>query len=255
MNILAIDTATDVMGVALTKDGHLKGELLTNLQKNHSVRLLPCINHVMEEVDMVTVDLTKIIVYKGPGSYTGVRIGLSTAKAMAWALEIPIVGVSSLEVLAYQGRHSNMLISPFIDARREAVFTGLYQFKEGEITSIVDDQYIKMTDWLDYLSSTIDVNDQYIKMTDWLDYLSEQKRRIMFVSPNISMYERTIQDTLNEFAYIDKSIYQLGRPSDLITLGKNKERDEIHILTPKYLRLAEAEANWLKQNKGRNTYG
>src|SRR5690625_2943913 len=235
MNILAIDTATDVMGVALTKDGHLKGELLTNLQKNHSVRLLPCINHVMEEVDMVTVDLTKIIVYKGPGSYTGVRIGLSTAKAMAWALEIPIVGVSSLEVLAYQGRHSNMLISPFIDARREAVFTGLYQFKEGEITSIVDDQYIKMT--------------------DWLDYLSEQKSRIMFVSPNISMYERTIQDTLNEFAYIDKSIYQLGRPSDLITLGKNKERDEIHILTPKYLRLAEAEANWLKQNKGRNTYG
>ncbi|HLS35721.1 MAG TPA: tRNA (adenosine(37)-N6)-threonylcarbamoyltransferase complex dimerization subunit type 1 TsaB [Bacillota bacterium] len=235
MNILAIDTATDVMGVALTKDGHLKGELLTNLQKNHSVRLMPSIHHVMEEVEMVPGDLTKIIVSKGPGSYTGVRIGLSTAKAMAWALEIPIVGVSSLEVLAYQGRHSNMLISPFIDARREAVFTGLYQFKEGEITSIVDDQYIKMT--------------------DWLDYLSEQKRRIMFVSPNISMYERTIQDTLNEFAYIDKSIYQLGRPSDLITLGKNKERDEIHILTPKYLRLAEAEANWLKQNKGRNTYG
>src|SRR5690625_7971891 len=106
MNILAIDTATDVMGVALTKDGHLKGELLTNLQKNHSVRLMPSSHHVMEEVEIVPGDLTKIIVSKGPGSYTRDRVWLSTAKAKAWASEIPIVGVSSLEVIASQESNS-----------------------------------------------------------------------------------------------------------------------------------------------------
>lgn len=104
MNILAMDTSNQAMGVAVSKDGQPLGELSTNIKKNHSVRLMLAIDHLMREVNMAPTDLDKIVAAKGPGSYTGVRIGLMTAKSMAWSLDIPITGVSSLEVLAWQGR-------------------------------------------------------------------------------------------------------------------------------------------------------
>lgn len=230
MNILAIDTATNVMGVALTKDGILKGELVTNLQKNHSIRLMPAIDFLMDEINMNPEDLDQIIVSKGPGSYTGIRIGLSTAKAMAWALDVPIIGVSSLEQLAFQGRNSSMLISPFIDARRDSVFTGLYHFQGGELTLVVEEQHVKMS--------------------DWLKLLEKQREHILFVSPDISLYKEEINRALGDFAIMLGNSYQIGKPSDLIEIGKYKEEDEIHTLVPNYLRLTEAEANLIKTEKG-----
>src|SRR5690625_238230 len=230
MNVLAIDTATNVMGVALTKDGILKGELVTNLQKNHSIRLMPAIDFLMDEINMNPEDLDQIIVSKGPGSYTGIRIGLSTAKAMAWALDVPIIGVSSLEQLAFQGRNSSMLISPFIDARRDSVFTGLYRFQGGELTLVVEEQHVKMS--------------------DWLKLLEKQREHILFVSPDISLYKEKINRALGDFAIMAGNSYQIGKPSDLIEIGKYKEEDEIHTLVPNYLRLTEAEANLIKTEKG-----
>src|SRR5699024_7535766 len=230
MNILAIDTATNVMGVALMKDGQVLGEMITNLKKNHSVRLMPALHHLMEEVDMKPEDLDQIVVSKGPGSYTGVRIGLSTAKAMAWALDIPIVGVSTLEQLAFQGSNSSLLISPFIDARRDSVFTGLYRFEKGRLSLVA--------------------REQHVKMADWLEALREKGEEILFVSPDMPLYEERIRESLGEFAGILGSSRQLGRPSDLIEAAKDKEADDLHSLTPNYLRLAEAEVNWLKAQKG-----
>lgn len=235
MNILAIDTATNIMGVAVTNKKELVGEMVTNLRKNHSSRLMPAIHFLLEEVEMEPEELEKIIVSKGPGSYTGVRIGLSTAKAMAWALNIPIVGVSSLEVLAYQGRNSNTLIAPFIDARRKAVFTGLYRFKQGKLINMI--------------------KDQYIKMSDWLQVLAERKEEIIFVSPDIDRFIEDIEKTLGSAAIFPEKSYQLGKPSDLIEAGKHKTPDELHTLTPKYLRLAEAEVNWLKKVKEKRNDG
>lgn len=101
--ILGIDTATDTMSVALSNEGQIMGEITTNLKKNHSVRLLPAISELLTECGVTVRDLTKIAVAKGPGSYTGLRIGVTAAKTLAWDLGIPIVGVSSLEVLAKSG--------------------------------------------------------------------------------------------------------------------------------------------------------
>src|SRR5690625_6772704 len=104
MNILAIDTSNQTMGVAVLKENQISCEIVTNIKKNHSVRLMPAIDQLMKEVSVMPEELNKIVVAKGPGSYTGVRIGLTTAKTMAWALNIPVVGVSSLETLTYQGQ-------------------------------------------------------------------------------------------------------------------------------------------------------
>lgn len=229
MNILGIDTSTEVMGVAIFKDNQLCGEIVTNLPKNHSVRLMPTIDYLMREVEMSPTCLNQIVVGKGPGSYTGVRIGLSTAKSMAWALQIPIVGVSSLEMLAYQGRNGNGYICPFVDARRDAVFTALYKWIDGQIVSVVEDQHIKIN--------------------DWLAKLKHRGKLVTFLSPNLSLHKQLINEVLGELAHFPDHAYHYGRPSDLILAGVHKQPDNVHTLAPQYLRLAEAEANWLKQQK------
>src|SRR5690606_7564559 len=139
MNVLAIDTSNQVMGIAILKEDHVIGEVVTNIAKNHSVRLMPAIEQLMKEVGMEPEELDKIVVAKGPGSYTGVRIGLSIAKTMAWALDIPVVGVSSLEPLAFQGRFFYGYICPFFDARRGLVYAGVYQFEKSNIDSIYNE--------------------------------------------------------------------------------------------------------------------
>lgn len=229
MNILAMDTSNQALGVAILKDEEIIGEMVTNIAKNHSVRLMPAIDQLMKEVNLSPGELDKIVVAKGPGSYTGVRIGLSTAKSLAWALNIPITGVSSLEALAYQGRFFHANICPFFDARRQMVYTGLYQWKNSQL-SIVD-------------------KEQNILMEDWLRELAEKGREVLFLSPDIHLYKGMITASLGELAIFPEGPFHLANPSHLALAGKNKPADHTHALTPNYLRLAEAEANWIKSQK------
>ena len=104
---------------------------MTNMKKNHSVRVMPAIEQLLNDCDMKPTDLDKIVVAKGPGSYTGVRIGVTIAKTLAWTLNIPLVGISSLEVLAASVEDIlHGFVSPLFDARRGQIYTGLYQFNE-----------------------------------------------------------------------------------------------------------------------------
>ncbi|HEX6594895.1 MAG TPA: tRNA (adenosine(37)-N6)-threonylcarbamoyltransferase complex dimerization subunit type 1 TsaB [Bacillota bacterium] len=229
MYILAMDTSTHTLGVAVMKNERIIGEIVTDLKKNHSIRLMPAIAALMKETNIVPEQLDKIVVAKGPGSYTGVRIGLTTAKTMAWALNIPIVGVSSLEALAYQGRFYNSFICPFFDARRRMVFTGLYQWDGQQMKRIV--------------------HEQNVLMEDWLEFLGRKKKQILFLSPHIDAYRTIIKDHLGDHSLIPEDVYQMAKPSHLALAGKMKQADHTYTLTPNYLRLAEAEANWLKLQK------
>ena len=104
--VLAIDTSSFVLGVAVTDGEQVAGELITNNKKNHALRLMPAVSKLMEELKIEAKQLDKIVVANGPGSYTGVRIGVTTAKTLAWSLGIPLVMVSSLEVSAQIGRYT-----------------------------------------------------------------------------------------------------------------------------------------------------
>lgn len=232
MNILAMDTSNQILGVALLKGGQLIGEITTNIKKNHSVRLMPAINQLMHEVDVKPEELDKIVVAKGPGSYTGVRIGLTTAKSMAWSLDIPVVGVSSLEVLAWQGRFYDAYICPFFDARRGLVYTGLYETRYNKIELAVEEQNILME--------------------DWLKTLAERNQNVLFLSPDIKKHEELIQSNLGDLAVIPDGPCHMADPSHLAFAGLHTQPDSTHALTPNYLRLAEAEANWLKKEQGKN---
>lgn len=229
MNILAIDTSNQVLGIAVLKEGRIIGELTTNLKKNQTSRLMPALDQLMTDIEMDPLELDKIVVAKGPGSYTGVRIGITTAKSLAWALSIPIVGVSSLEVLAYRGRFFDACICPFFDARRGMVFAGLYQWEGNELIPLLDE-----------------VN---ISMEVWLKKIVESEKKVLFLSPNISLYKEMIIEYLGDQAVFPESMLHIAKPSDLAFAGMDRQPTETHSLVPSYLRLAEAEANWLKAQK------
>ncbi|WP_416148603.1 tRNA (adenosine(37)-N6)-threonylcarbamoyltransferase complex dimerization subunit type 1 TsaB [Salipaludibacillus sp. HK11] len=230
MNILAIDTSTYVMGVALIRGGVPVGEIVTHEKKNHSVRLMSAIRGLFREVDMKPDQLDRIVVSEGPGSYTGVRIGVTTAKTLAWSLKIPIVGVSSMEMLAQNGRHFQGMISPFYDARRGQVFTGLYFDSREAVTSTKADQMV--------------IHEH------WLDSLVEIKQPVLFLSPDMEKHEELIRSKMGDRAVFGSSIDCLPSPTELALVGMDKEVDtRTHSFSPNYLRLAEAEAKWLEANQ------
>ncbi|WBX80650.1 tRNA (adenosine(37)-N6)-threonylcarbamoyltransferase complex dimerization subunit type 1 TsaB [Virgibacillus salarius] len=229
MNILAIDTSNQVMSVAIQQNEQIIGEINTNLAKNHSVRLMPAIDQLMKDIGLMPDQLEQIVAAKGPGSFTGVRIGLSTAKTMAWALNIPIVGISSLEVLAYQGRFFNGLICPFFDARRGMVYSSTYQWQGTIMEEIVPESNISMEDLLNKLKA--------------------YDKPVLFLSPDMHIHQEAIERIVGINAMIPEPTYHLPRASHLILASKDKPIDSTHTLTPNYLRLAEAEAKWLEQQR------
>ncbi|UOQ44336.1 tRNA (adenosine(37)-N6)-threonylcarbamoyltransferase complex dimerization subunit type 1 TsaB [Halobacillus salinarum] len=226
MNILAIDTSNYVMGISIMKDEVVLGELVTNIKKNHSIRLMPAIDELMKETSMAPEDLDRIVVAKGPGSYTGVRIGLTTAKTMAWALNIPVVGVSSLEAAARQGAYFNGFICPFFDARRGLVYTGLYDSKMNEVKKETN-----------------------IGMQNWLEELKGLDRPVLFISQDIALHKEQVKEILGSQAVIPEAPYHFARPSLVALAGKNQKPGPLHELVPNYLRLPEAEAKWLAQQE------
>lgn len=230
MKVLAIDTSNYTLGVALLDGGQVKGEYITNLKKNHSVRVMPAIEALMNDCDIKPAELSKIVVAKGPGSYTGVRIGVTIAKTLAWTLNIPLVGISSLEVsAATAGRYFEGAVSPLFDARRGQIYTGLYKFSEGKIHTLQQDQLLLST--------------------EWAAKLKELNERILFIGNDLPLHQPILAELLGEQAIFAEVTEQNPRPSELALLGRDKEGEDIHSFVPNYIRLAEAETNWLNANK------
>lgn len=225
MKALAIDTSNQVMGIAVSDGDNIIGEYITNLNKNHSIRVMPAIHDLMQEVGLEPKQLDRIIVAHGPGSYTGVRIGVTIAKTLAWTLNIPIVGVSSLEVLARNGQLFNGVVSPIFDARRGQVYTGLYAFQGESFQSLKADQIIMLK--------------------DWVEELKQRSEKVLFLGNDVPLHEAVIKEMLQEQAVIASPTLFNPRPSELVIIGINKEPQEVHSFVPNYIRLAEAEAKWL----------
>ncbi|WP_053364864.1 tRNA (adenosine(37)-N6)-threonylcarbamoyltransferase complex dimerization subunit type 1 TsaB [Bacillus sp. FJAT-27245] len=231
MKILAIDTSNYPLGVAVIDGDKVVAEYITNVKRNHSVRIMPAIESAMKEAELRPADLNKIVVAEGPGSYTGVRIGVTIAKTLAWTLGIPLSGVSSLEVLAMAGRYFNGYISPVFDARRGQVYTGLYKFENGQLVTVESDRLVLMADWAERLAG-----------------LNE---RTLFIGNDVALHVDTIGPVMGEKAIISAPAERNPRPSELALLGKNKPDADVHSFVPNYIRLAEAEAKWL-ESRGRS---
>lgn len=132
MKILAIDSSGLVATVALVEDDNLIAEYTIHHKKTHSQTLMPMLEEIKNMVELSLDTVDAIAVAAGPGSFTGLRIGAATAKGLAMGLGKPIIEVPTLEGMAYQMYGANALVCPIMDARRNQVYTGLYQFCEDE---------------------------------------------------------------------------------------------------------------------------
>lgn len=230
MKVLAIDTSNNSLGVAVINGEQVIGEYITNLKKNHSVRVMPAIEKLLQDCEMKPADIEKIVVAKGPGSYTGVRIGVTIAKTLAWTLNIPLVGISSLLVLAAgTGRYFTGGVSPLFDARRGQIYTGLYQYQNGRLHTLVQDQIILTTDWVKQLQSF--------------------EGKVLFVGGDLPIHREVIKESLGDKAVFAEITEHNPRPSELALLGHDLPGEDVHTFVPNYIRLAEAEAKWLERQR------
>ena len=129
--IVAIDSSTDTASLALAQDKVL-AEVSWRCGHNHSVELLPRLTGLLEEAKVSLKDTSLVVVAKGPGSFNGLRVGLSTAKGLAFSLDVPIIGVSSLEAEAYGHAQTGLPICPVFNAGRGEIAVALYKKKDDE---------------------------------------------------------------------------------------------------------------------------
>ena len=146
MKLLALDSSGLTASVAYTEDSILRAEYTVDYKKTHSQTLLPMLDEITSMVGFDPADADAIAVSCGPGSFTGLRIGSSTAKGICLALGKPLIEVPTLAALAYNLFGASGLICPIMDARRSQVYNGLYCFKGSELVTLKDQRALSVED-------------------------------------------------------------------------------------------------------------
>ena len=227
MTILALDTSNKTLSVAVElTDGTIIEQTIENTLQ-HSVLLVPTIEAVFNQAGITAKDLTKVVVAEGPGSYTGLRIGVTVAKTLAKSLGIPLVGVSSLDVflpnLASKVEVGEVVV-PFFDARRGNIFAVGYQKTDEGFKKVIAEQHIS---W-----------------DDFLKVLPEHAAGVTFVGQLQSITKEAIVEKGASEAKLLEASDTIPHATSLIELGINKDAVYADVFLPMYLNLAEAEENW-----------
>ncbi|WP_028274242.1 tRNA (adenosine(37)-N6)-threonylcarbamoyltransferase complex dimerization subunit type 1 TsaB [Atopococcus tabaci] len=226
MRILAIDTSNEVMSIAVLENQTMIGELTTNVKRNHSERLMPAIDELMKDVSWQPEELDRIAIAKGPGSYTGLRIGATIAKTLAWTLQKELTGVSSLKVLAANRIPSSSYIVPLFDARRGNIYTGLYRYEAGELKQVEPDTHISAERWARHL----------LRLDEPVELIGQDAAK------HIEIFREVLGDNVRVAPQKD----HIPRASVLGWLAFDEQPLDVHTFTPDYLKLAEAEEKWRK---------
>ena len=216
MKVLAFDTSSKALSLAILEDKQVLAETTINIKKNHSITLMPAIDFLMASLDWTPKDLDRIVVAEGPGSYTGLRIAVATAKTLAHTLNIELVGMSSL--LALVPRQQEGLFVPLMDARRNNVYAGFYE----NAKPVMPEAHLSFAEVLE-------------KVTD-----AEQVTFVGEVGPFVEQ----IQEQLPQASYQES----LPNAANLALWAWNKKADSLHDFVPNYLKRVEAEENWLKNH-------
>ncbi|MBQ9687104.1 MAG: tRNA (adenosine(37)-N6)-threonylcarbamoyltransferase complex dimerization subunit type 1 TsaB [Oscillospiraceae bacterium] len=144
MLILAFESSAKAASTALVKDGHLLSQYTQCSGLTHSRTLLPMGEDMLKNAELTLEDVDLLAVAHGPGSFTGVRIGVSMVKGLAWAGDKPCVGVSTLEAMAWHGLAAGGLICPVMDARRSQVYNALFRIVDGKPQRLTEDRPISL---------------------------------------------------------------------------------------------------------------
>ena len=237
MKILVLESSGLVASVALMEENSMICEFTMNHKKTHSQTLLPMVDEMMKITGFNKKELDAVAISKGPGSFTGLRIGSATAKGLSQALNIPVISVSSLEGLAANLYGTGDLICPIMDARRSQVYAGIFQY-EGEklVTRMEDDA---------------------VSVADLISMLNEKGEPVIFLGDGVPVYQKLLEEGLTvpyRFAPSHMNRQRAGAVGVLaVQYFKEGKTETSRDHKPEYLRKSQAERELLEKQNGGNS--
>lgn len=227
MLILSIDSSATAASAALVEDSKLVGEFFTNTSFTHSRTLVPMIDSLLTVSGKTVSDVDMVAVSNGPGSFTGVRIGVSVAKGIAFPADLPCMAVSTLESMAYNLILTDCVVCAVMDARREQVYNAMFRIQYGEVHRLCDDRAISIADLKKEVSEKYN-KDRVILVGDGAQITLRELMDLPFsieLAPEALRFQRASSVAAAAEAHIEAG----EKPS------KSAE------LLPSYLRLSQAE--------------
>jgi len=223
MKVLAVDTSTQTGSVAVLEGDTLLAEVAVTSVQTHGKRLMPAIDATLKMAGLTIGDCDGFAVTTGPGSFTGLRIAISTVKGLGFATKKPITGVSTLDALAYQFPSFPNLVCPVLDARKEQIYTALY-----ECTGHMKWETV--------------IGDCAAEPRQWLRQI---QRLCLFVGDGAIVYEELIREILGSLAYFAPPYLNRVRASVVAYIGMKQILDgkiaDVASLVPHYIRRSDAE--------------
>ena len=232
MLILAFETSAKAASVALLEDGKLLGEAYQNTGMTHSQTLMVMAEDLLKTAGKTAQDVTAVAVAEGPGSFTGVRIGVAAAKGFAWGRQIPCAGVSTLEAMAVSLGIFDGYICPVMDARRSQVYNALFYVNQGNLERVSPDRAIALADLQNELQNL--------------------EKPIFLVGDGSNLCYNTLKDAVpNLILPPEHRMHQRAVGVALVAQQKIAagENCDGGALKPNYLRLSQAEREKLERNQ------
>lgn len=218
MRILGLDTSTKFLCIGTYDDKQGIAEYRMDLGRKNSYYILPTIKRILDSLKIGLKDLDYFAVGLGPGSFTGIRIGLSVIKGFAYALKKPIIGISSLDMLSLNANGLSLRdakICPVIDAKRNLIFTSLYTFKNGHLQRVMPYKLISLDDLMDRLAC-----------------------RVVFLGDALKLYKDKIKLKKKKASILDED-YWYPKPRNIIELARDRidknKIDDLKTIRPLYL--------------------
>ena len=232
MKILGIDTSTMAANVAVLEDDKLICEYTINTKKTYSQKLMPMIENMLKLSDLDIKEIDAIAICVGPGSFTGLRIGMATAKAMAHVNNIPLIGVNSLEILGANMDLCNRNICSILDAQRNQVYMNKYILKDDKITELEEISIKPIDELLEEISSSNE---------DWV-----------LVGEAVYKYKEKIEEISN--ITIPSPANNITKASTLCFVARDKmlANDQVYNcynINPMYIRKSQAEEQYEEKQK------
>ena len=233
MLVLAIESSSQVAGAAIVDEERIISECVLNKGLKHSEVLMPIIDSVFSMGDVEVSDIDLFAVSKGPGSFTGLRIGIATAKGLAQSVNRPVIGVPTLDGLAYNIQYTSHIICPMLDARRGEVYTSIYQYEADTL----------VRKW-EYMA---------ISLRELMDNILPKDGKVVFLGDGTIAYRNLIKEHMKDRAIIAPPIFINQRASSIaqvaIELARGGHMEDFRELEPFYLRKSQAERSLAGKEK------
>lgn len=216
LKVLGVDTSTPIGSVGLIDEERFIAEHTLSIVKAHSARLMPAIDQILKWADLTVNDLDVCAVGIGPGSFTGIRIGVGTIKSLCYALKKPIIGVSTLEAIAYNLRYTDRLICPILDARKDEVYGAV--FRGGQ-------NLMRKSD------------DLCVPIETLLSHVDDDA---IFVGDGLQRYAPTVRERFGDDVSLADPIFNVPRGASVARIGYDRlgsgQSGDYFSLTPNYVR-------------------